>query len=136
VDQGVDSLVAVDIRAWFLKELGVDVPTLKILGGGSIAELIKTALDKMPELLGGGVAGGAQKDDSDSEDLPRIAVLRGASLETSDTPSSSSASRSPNFTPAPPSSDSASTVSNEETGFDKLDVDPQNETVAVENLKT
>ncbi|KAI0139914.1 hypothetical protein F4776DRAFT_677192 [Hypoxylon sp. NC0597] len=48
MEQGVDSLVAVDIRSWFLKELEVDVPTLKILGGGSIADLVKTALDKMP----------------------------------------------------------------------------------------
>jgi len=49
VDQGVDSLVAVDIRSWFLKELEVDVPTLKILGGGSIADLIKTALEKVSD---------------------------------------------------------------------------------------
>ncbi|KAI1090949.1 hypothetical protein F5B19DRAFT_493920 [Rostrohypoxylon terebratum] len=48
MEQGVDSLVAVDIRSWFLKELEVDVPTLKILGGGTIADLVKTALDKMP----------------------------------------------------------------------------------------
>ncbi|EFQ96791.1 hypothetical protein MGYG_08716 [Nannizzia gypsea CBS 118893] len=47
VDQGVDSLVAVDIRSWFLKELEVDIPTLKILGGGSIADLVKTALENM-----------------------------------------------------------------------------------------
>ncbi|KAI4862780.1 KR domain-containing protein [Hypoxylon rubiginosum] len=50
MEHGVDSLVAVDIRSWFLKELEVDVPTLKILGGGTIADLVKTALDKMPSL--------------------------------------------------------------------------------------
>ncbi|KAI0882956.1 uncharacterized protein GGS22DRAFT_190934 [Annulohypoxylon maeteangense] len=50
MEQGVDSLVAVDIRSWFMKELEVDVPTLKILGGGTIADLVKTALDKMPSL--------------------------------------------------------------------------------------
>ncbi|KAI1117994.1 hypothetical protein F5Y14DRAFT_293895 [Nemania sp. NC0429] len=47
VDQGVDSLVAVDIRSWFRKELDVDVPTLKVLGGGSIADLLREALGKM-----------------------------------------------------------------------------------------
>ncbi|PLB37634.1 PKS-NRPS hybrid synthetase psoA [Aspergillus candidus] len=36
---GVDSLSASDIRAWFLKELDVDVSILKILGGYTIAEL-------------------------------------------------------------------------------------------------
>lgn len=45
-DLGVDSLIAVDIRAWFLKELDVDMPTLKILGGGSITELLETAIGK------------------------------------------------------------------------------------------
>lgn len=34
---GVDSLSASDIRAWFLKELDVDVSILKILGGYTIA---------------------------------------------------------------------------------------------------
>ncbi|KFA81700.1 hypothetical protein S40288_08093 [Stachybotrys chartarum IBT 40288] len=49
IDQGVDSHVAVDIRAWlFLEELAVDVPTLKVLGGGSVANLVKAALDKTP----------------------------------------------------------------------------------------
>ncbi|GAB1212633.1 hypothetical protein ATERTT37_001777 [Aspergillus terreus] len=36
---GVDSLSASDIRAWFLKELDVDVSILKILGGSTIADL-------------------------------------------------------------------------------------------------
>lgn len=35
---GVDSLSASDIRAWFLKELDVDVSILKILGGSTIAD--------------------------------------------------------------------------------------------------
>lgn len=48
VEHGVDSLVAVDIRAWFLWEMKVDVPTLKILSGGSIGDLVRTALEKIP----------------------------------------------------------------------------------------
>lgn len=48
VEQGVDSLVAVDIRAWFLRELQADIPTLKVMGGGSVSVLVKTALAKMP----------------------------------------------------------------------------------------
>ena len=51
VDQGVDSLVAVDIRAWLLKELGFDVPALKILGGASITDLVQAALEGMPSLV-------------------------------------------------------------------------------------
>jgi hypothetical protein len=34
---GVDSLIAVEIRAWFWKTLGKDVPVLRILGSASIA---------------------------------------------------------------------------------------------------
>lgn len=45
---GIDSLVAVEIRSWFLKELNVDVPVLKILGGNSIAELCTEALSRVP----------------------------------------------------------------------------------------
>lgn len=49
---GVDSLVAVEMRSWFLKELGVDVPVMKILGGASIATLVEDVLHKLPiELL-------------------------------------------------------------------------------------
>lgn len=48
---GVDSLVAVEMRSWFLKELGVDVPVMKILGGASIASLVDDVLHKLPEEL-------------------------------------------------------------------------------------
>ncbi|KAJ5503746.1 Acyl transferase/acyl hydrolase/lysophospholipase [Penicillium fimorum] len=48
---GVDSLVAVDLRSWFLKELGVDMPVLKIFNAPSIRELLATAADTLPEAL-------------------------------------------------------------------------------------
>jgi hybrid polyketide synthase / nonribosomal peptide synthetase ACE1 len=38
IDLGVDSLVAMDIRAWFMREVHVDVTVLQILGGASINE--------------------------------------------------------------------------------------------------
>ncbi|RHZ63238.1 uncharacterized protein CDV56_108187 [Aspergillus thermomutatus] len=39
IDLGVDSLVAVEVRSWFLKNVEKDMPVLKVLGGGSIASL-------------------------------------------------------------------------------------------------
>ncbi|QQK39474.1 Hybrid NRPS/PKS enzyme, putative [Penicillium digitatum] len=48
---GVDSLVAVDLRSWFLKELGVDMPVLKIFNAASIRELLATAAEVLPESL-------------------------------------------------------------------------------------
>ncbi|KAK2811919.1 hypothetical protein FQN49_008415 [Arthroderma sp. PD_2] len=47
LDFGVDSLIAVEIRAWFLKELTVDVPVMRILGGASIEELSEYCLTQM-----------------------------------------------------------------------------------------
>jgi hypothetical protein len=42
-DLGIDSLVAVEIRAWFLKELGAEVPVVKILGGDSVLKVCTAA---------------------------------------------------------------------------------------------
>lgn len=41
---GVDSLIAVEIRAWFFEEVGVNVPVLNILAGKSVNDLCKEAL--------------------------------------------------------------------------------------------
>lgn len=51
IDQGVDSLVAVTLRTWFSKELGLDVPVLKVLGGASIADLASDAAQRLTALL-------------------------------------------------------------------------------------
>lgn len=51
VELGVDSLVAVEVRTWFLKELQTDMPILKILGGSSVADLCCRALEKLPKDL-------------------------------------------------------------------------------------
>lgn len=48
---GVDSLVAVEVRSWFLKELAVDVPVMKILGGASITDLVEVVAQKLPQEL-------------------------------------------------------------------------------------
>lgn len=48
---GVDSLVAVEVRSWFLKELTVDVPVMKILGGDSITDLVEFVTQKLPQDL-------------------------------------------------------------------------------------
>lgn len=48
---GIDSLVAVEVRSWFVKELKVDMPALKVLGGGSVSDLSQQALQKLPQNL-------------------------------------------------------------------------------------
>jgi hybrid polyketide synthase/nonribosomal peptide synthetase ACE1 len=39
VDLGMDSLVAVEARSWFLKNVKVDIPVLKIVRGSSLTEI-------------------------------------------------------------------------------------------------
>lgn len=48
---GVDSLIAVEIRTWFIKSLQVNMPVLKILGGASIGEILEHAMSQMSKTL-------------------------------------------------------------------------------------
>jgi acyl carrier protein len=47
-DLAIDSLVAVDLRRWFQKELSVEMPTMQILSGKSIASLAAAAVSMLP----------------------------------------------------------------------------------------
>nr|WMZ00178.1 PKS-NRPS [Humicola sp.] len=47
IDIGVDSLIAIEIRSWFIKELGVDLPALKTLSGCTAAELCEDVIEKL-----------------------------------------------------------------------------------------
>lgn len=47
MDFGIDSLIAVEIRKWFLKNLSVNVPVLKILGGATVADVVNHALSQL-----------------------------------------------------------------------------------------
>ena len=51
VEQGVDSLIAVEVRSWFLKELDIDMPVLKVLGGASVLDLTADSFQKLPSNL-------------------------------------------------------------------------------------
>jgi hybrid polyketide synthase / nonribosomal peptide synthetase ACE1 len=50
-EMGMDSLLAVEIRGWFMKTLQVNIPILKILSGVPISNLIDMAADTIPERL-------------------------------------------------------------------------------------
>ena len=49
VGLGIDSLVAVEVRSWFLKELAVDVPILQLLGGRSLVDVCRDVVAKFAE---------------------------------------------------------------------------------------
>lgn len=46
VELGIDSLMAVDIRNWFTKELSVHVPIIRILSNSTINDLVRLATEK------------------------------------------------------------------------------------------
>jgi hybrid polyketide synthase/nonribosomal peptide synthetase ACE1 len=50
---GVNSLIAVDIRSWFMKNVSVNVPVLQILGGTSVQDLLEYSVDNLPSSLTG-----------------------------------------------------------------------------------
>ena len=104
IEQGVDSLVAVDIRSWFLKELAVDVPTLKVLGGGSVADLVSTALDKMPEITQQSGGGKAVEEEQKPAAAVEVSPSKGSPVPTL----SPQSAGSPVFTPLVPSEGSES----------------------------
>ncbi|KAI2630164.1 hypothetical protein GGS26DRAFT_598659 [Hypomontagnella submonticulosa] len=64
---GVDSLVAVQIRSWFLKEVGVEIPVLKILAdSSSFTQLCRDALaGRRRSPATKGVNGGDKVQDGD-----------------------------------------------------------------------
>lgn len=48
---GVDSLIAVEVQRWFMRDLGVDIPVLKILSDTTIQGLVDFAIDHLPDDL-------------------------------------------------------------------------------------
>ncbi|PYH44900.1 non-reducing polyketide synthase pyr2 [Aspergillus saccharolyticus JOP 1030-1] len=70
-EMGVDSLVAIALRQWFAKEVGVDLPMLRFLSGSSIGELAGLAAVRL-----------AKEATAKSEDIELGSALED-SLETS-----------------------------------------------------
>ncbi|KAL7941108.1 putative PKS-NRPS protein [Trichoderma barbatum] len=50
-DLGMDSLVAVEVRSWFLKELSADVTVLQVLSGGTTRSLLQPVKEKVLEAM-------------------------------------------------------------------------------------
>lgn len=69
VELGVDSLLAVDMRSWFTKELDLDMPVLKILGGATVADLVEDAVKRLSrELIPNVAASTAENAEKSSEE--------------------------------------------------------------------
>ncbi|KAJ5429252.1 hypothetical protein N7491_006268, partial [Penicillium cf. griseofulvum] len=99
VERGLDSLVAVMVRSWFLKEIEVDIPVLKILGGSSISDLLQLAVSKIPASIICAEEPQSQPDTPSlsSPPLPEKPIFNRA---ISETPSDSTSSYLPLQTPS------------------------------------
>ncbi|OBT61811.1 Type I Iterative Polyketide synthase (PKS) [Pseudogymnoascus sp. 23342-1-I1] len=76
IELGIDSLVAVDMRLWFTKELDFDMSVLKLLGGASLEELVQGTIDRLsPELTPNWVKELTEAEATTSEvEVPAIVV--------------------------------------------------------------
>ncbi|ORY02745.1 putative polyketide synthase [Clohesyomyces aquaticus] len=64
---GLDSLVSVDIRSWFLKNVQVSVPVLKIMGDDTMANIVQYAVDNVPGELTPLTSGSEAGEDSSAD---------------------------------------------------------------------
>ncbi|KAK4101167.1 ketoacyl-synt-domain-containing protein [Parathielavia hyrcaniae] len=73
---GVDSLAAVELRAWAWKSLGQDLAVMKILSGGAIvklcAEIAGAAMDARNSIKAGGLVG--DLEEGDKKAAPTVSV--------------------------------------------------------------
>ncbi len=53
-DVGVDSLMAVEMRRWWRRELGVEVSVVEIMGAGTIGEMGGRAVEGLRGRFGEG----------------------------------------------------------------------------------
>jgi len=84
---GIDSLIAVEIRSWFLKSVGVDMPVLRIIGGSSITDICKDAMARLPQLV--------QQEASESALLSGSITSSGSRGSGAESPTTSMASTPP-----------------------------------------
>ncbi|KAI9697552.1 MAG: Type I Iterative PKS [Bogoriella megaspora] len=90
-DIGLDSLVSVDIRSWFLKTLSVSIPVLRIMSNESMAMLVRQAVELLPSELVPGMAGANANEDKTAGQSNAQSVTEASSARSSDVESSSSA---------------------------------------------
>ncbi|KAI8628964.1 hybrid PKS-NRPS PsoA [Xylariaceae sp. FL1651] len=73
ISLGIDSLIAVEIRSWFFKELAVDIPILALLGGASVEDICQDAVAKLLDLMKKSLGSNAP-DPNSAEPIPPTSV--------------------------------------------------------------
>ncbi|KAK6206406.1 Polyketide synthase-nonribosomal peptide synthetase [Colletotrichum tabaci] len=102
LDLGFDSLLAVETRSWFLKEVSVDVPVLRFLGGETIHEICADAAAQYLSLR--------STNGSDTGEGADTNASLTSKTDNSDDPVASSLSSSPSIATPPPTSSSTTST--------------------------
>ncbi|RDW68927.1 Polyketide synthase [Aspergillus mulundensis] len=100
-DIGLDSLISVDIRSWFLKNFEVSIPVLKIMGNDTMAELAELVATQLPPALIPELGGDSPKREEENAGASENDVERASSSGGDDSLDSSSSSSS-NTAPTTP----------------------------------
>jgi hybrid polyketide synthase/nonribosomal peptide synthetase ACE1 len=107
LELGIDSLFAGEVRSWFLKELKVDIPVLKVVGGASLSELCERALEELPSFEKQDVAETGKTTTTTTAAKPSESKLevpsKAQSSDEESDPASASDSRNPPTTMTTPS---------------------------------
>lgn len=75
MELGIDSLVAVEIRSWLLKELGVDMPVFKLLSGTTLTDICRDALTKVVGLSTVAANGGSNTSEVSNQPPQSLLVV-------------------------------------------------------------
>ncbi|KAH9844660.1 Hybrid NRPS-PK synthetase [Teratosphaeria destructans] len=133
LDLGIDSLLAVEIRTWFLREAHVDIPVLMVLGGDSVRDI---AAEAAKRYLSAKMAdAGAQTASGDTETAAdrRSQAVHPGSAPNSDTANSSTgSSRGRSMSPA--NEGAVTPLSDQSSSSSAVEPKPEIETVREEKL--
>ncbi|KAF2218978.1 AMP-binding enzyme [Elsinoe ampelina] len=91
-DIGLDSLLAVETRTWWLKTVQVNIPVMKLLSGISIGQLISIAIDSLPPDLVPHLSNKACPTDQTPEPSKQVVQMTDSNASTSDDSSLKSSS--------------------------------------------
>lgn len=109
IELGIDSLVAVDMRIWFTRELDLDLPVLKLLGGATVEDMVEDAVARLSPALIPNVKDGPQTEETaaaeSTDDVPvdqdsSDALSQGSSGGSADELGMSSTSTATTVTPS------------------------------------
>ncbi|KAK7952854.1 Male sterility- NAD-binding [Apiospora saccharicola] len=75
IELGIDSLIAVDMRFWYTRELDLDLPVLKLLGGATVEDMVEDTVVRLspvlipnvPDAATAAPAEGGNQEDADSK---------------------------------------------------------------------